>query len=431
MSTVFTKASPTVAIFGQLLQGSAGGIETNLLKLLAMLADENGPEDRQLVIGPGGESAWLRPYLGTGQDVIECQPLRYEKPIMTTDNLPRTFSRVAKDAVRRVLRRGTLPAFSSTADALTMRLQCAGVELVHFPYQRYFPTTLPFIFEPWDLQHIHLPELFSKEEIDFRNWLYRQACKEAALIVTATRWTKADIMKHFGLPSSKIAVIPRGAEMASVDFAPNDIENTLRKLQLPQRFVLYPAKTWAHKNHSRLFQALAYLRDKEKLEIPLVCTGKPVETSRDGIRHALDALGLEDQVFFTGFLNEDSVRHLYARADLMVFPSLFEGLGIPVLEAMALGAPTVCSQASCLPEIGGKAAVFFDPFSVEDMAAKIALVWNDSTLRAELKQRGYANAASYSWSQASRSFRVLYKYVGKRKLDAAEEHCLSDLLSST
>lgn len=418
-----------VAIFGQLLQGSAGGIETNLLKLLAALAVENGPDDRQVVIGPGGESAWIRPYLGNGQEVLEWPPLRCEIPAVAHGNLSLAISRVVKDAVRKVLRRGTLSAFSSSARELTQILMRAGVEVVHFPYQRYFPTSLPYIFEPWDLQHIHLPELFSKEEVEFRNWLYRQACEDAALVVTATHWTKGDLVRHFGLSPSKIAVIPRGAEIAPMDFASEDIERTLNKLQLPQRFAFYPAKTWAHKNHIRLFQALALLRDKHKLNIALVCTGKPIDSSAENIRRDLVSLELCDQVFFTGFVDEGSMQHLYARADLLVFPSLFEGLGIPVLEAMASGTPTICSRASCLPEIGDEAAIYFDPYSAEDIAAKIAMVWNDSALRSDLKQRGYANITPFSWTEAARSFRVAYKYVANRSLDANEAQRLATMLS--
>lgn len=429
MSPAIREANPAVAIFGQLLPGSAGGIETNLLKLLAALAAENGPEDRQFVIGPGGESSWIRPYLGNGQDVVEWPPLRCTIPTLSQENVPVAIARVVKDAVRKVLRRGTLSAFSNSANQLTQKLKSAGVEVVHFPYQRYFPTNLPFIFEPWDLQHIHLPELFSNEEVKFRNWLYRLACEEAALVVTATHWTKDDLIRQFGLSPSKIAVIPRGAEITSVDFAPGAIEGTLKRLQLPQRFALYPAKTWAHKNHIRLFQALALLRDKNNLVIPLVCTGKPIDSSTESIQRELRASGLSDQVFFTGFLDDDSMRHLYARADLMVFPSLFEGLGIPVLEAMASGTPVVCSRASCLPEIGGDAAIFFDHYSIEDMASKIAMVWNDSALRSDLKQRGYANITSFSWAEAARSFRVVYRYVANRPLDADEAQRLASMLS--
>lgn len=429
MTTACKPTSPAVAIFGQLLQGSAGGIETNLLKLLAALAVENVRGDRQLVIGPGGESSWFLPHLGHGQEVVEWPPLRCETPVAARDNLPLAISRAAKAAMRKLLRRSTRSAFSNTADELTRKLERAGVEVVHFPYQRYFPTSLPFIFEPWDLQHIHLPELFSREELEFRNWLYRQACEKAALVVTATRWTKADLIQQLGLPASKIAVIPRGAEIAPIDFTPADIKDTLNRLRLPQRFVLYPAKTWAHKNHIRLFQALAYLRDKEGLVVPLVCTGKPIEARAVDIRRSLGSLGLDEQVFFTGFLDEPRMRHLYAAADLMVFPSLFEGLGIPVLEAMASGTAVVSSDASCLPEIGGDAAILFDPHSVKDMAMKIAMVWGDPALRMDLKQRGFSNIAEFSWAEAAKSFRVAYKYVANRPLDKQESQRLAVMLS--
>ena len=420
---------PRVAILGQLLPGSAGGIETNLLKLLVSLAADNGDTGRQLVIGPGGKSAWLLPHLGHGQKMIEWPPFRCELPRAGRSDVAAGFTRVLRDVVWKMLGRGTVSAFSNSARRLTRKLKRAGVEVVHFPYQRYFPTSLPFIFEPWDLQHIHLPEMFSAEEIKLRDWLYRRACEEAALVVTATRWSKHDLMQHFGLPSSKIAVIPRGAELQAAEREPLAIDEVLRRLRLPQQFALYPAKTWPHKNHTRLFQALASLRNEAGLTIPLVCTGKPLGADIDRIQRELESLGLRDQVRFTGFVDEETMRTLFEQAQLVVFPSLFEGLGIPVLEAMASGTPVVCSQASCLSEIGGDAAVFFDPYSVADIAAKTAMVWRDRTLRAEMQQRGYSNAASFSWADAARSFRVVYRHVAKRPLNSAETRRLEYMLS--
>lgn len=414
------KETLSVGIFGQLLPGSAGGIETNLLKLLDALAASNPPEDCQLVIGPGGESSWLKPHLGRGQDIVEWPPLRCEPPADIRLRVRKPITRVAKDIAKKLL--GQSPGtVADSAKLLTLKLKAIGVDVVHFPYQRYFPTSLPFIFEPWDLQHIHLPELFSKEEVEFRNWLYRQACEEAALVVTATRWTKADLVKNFGLTPSKIAVIPRGAELCQNTVMPADTKNVLSRLHLPRRFAIYPAKTWAHKNHMRLFQAFAHLRDEYGLIIPLVCTGKPIESSARDIERALEALALTDQVIFTGFVTEESMRHLYASAEIMVFPSLFEGLGIPVLEAMAAGIPVVSSTASCLPEVAGNAAIQFDPNSVEDMATKVAMVWNDNDLRRDLIQRGYANIESFNWNEAAQSFRTAYKYIAQRPLDEEDE----------
>lgn len=418
--------NPSVAIFGQLLQGSAGGIETNLLRLLAELAKENGPDDRQYVIGPGGASSWLRSYLGTGQDLLEWQPLRYD--VACGAAAPAAVARRIKQMLRKLLRREAAKTFTESAVDLTRKLKQMNVDVVHFPYQRYFPTTIPFIFEPWDLQHIHLPELFSKEEVAFRNRLYRQACDEAAMVVTATRWTKADVVSRFGLPESKVAVIRRGADGAARKDVPQHAD-ALGALDLPERFALYPAKTWAHKNHARLFQALAYLRDEENIVIPLVCTGKPVDSNAAAIRQSLRDLRLEDQVFFTGFLDERSLQRLFARADLMVFPSLFEGLGIPVLEAMTAGLPVACSRASCLPEIGGDAAIYFDPYSVADIAAQTAKLWGDPALRAKSTQNGYANIAGYGWNEAAHAFRVLYKHVAKCPLEPQEERRLEELLS--
>jgi glycosyltransferase involved in cell wall biosynthesis len=424
------KKSTTVAIFGQLLHGSAGGIETNLLKLLAGLSAINGPDDRQLVIGPGGESSWFNPYLGCGQDIVSWPPLRYEMPSITRAGFAAGIYRMFKKTARSLLRRGISTDLSNSAAQLTLELKSMGVEVVHFPYQRYFPTTLPFIFEPWDLQHIYLPDLLSQHEIDFRNWLYKQACEEAAIVVTATHSTKKDLIQHFEISSSKIAVIPRGANNTRSDkFSKSDAELTRVKYNLPERFAFYPAKTWAHKNHIRLFQALAHLKKTQGLEIPIVCTGKPIQASQEAIQKSLQELALDGQVIFTGFLDDVAIQHLYTLTELMIFPSLFEGLGIPILEAMEFGTPVVCSQASCLPEIGGDAAIFFDPYSIEDMAEKIAMVWSNSDLQNELQKRGQARAPLFSWEEAALSFKVLYRYVANKNIDADQKKRLNMALS--
>jgi glycosyltransferase involved in cell wall biosynthesis len=416
---------PTVAIFGQLLPGSAGGIETNLLCLLKALASVESP-GHEIVIGPGGASDWLLPHLAPTQSVLPCPAIRCD--IKTEHELASGKITIPGliEAIKVLVGRGRVSAFSDYGRKLTKSLRERGVKVVHFPYQRYFPTDIPFIFEPWDLQHIHLPEFFSAEEIEFREYLYRRACKEASIVATASQATKRDLVKHFSVPPDKIAVIPRGAGEGLQHYPVHEAQEGIASLGLPERFALYPAKTWPHKNHSRLFQALSLLK-KKGIHIPLVCTGKPVESTIESIKHDLKELDLDDLVIFTGYVDDAILGKLYSCAQMMVFPSLFEGLGIPVLEAMKIGLPVALSDASCLPEIAGTAAVYFDPYSPEDIAEKMAALWMNDALRSELRVRAAQQISSYSWGAAAKSFRICYKYLAGNRLRDDEKKLFSKL----
>jgi glycosyltransferase involved in cell wall biosynthesis len=406
----------TIAIHAQLLPGSAGGIETNLRALLRSLAGLDG-SGRQVFIGPGGESSWLRPLLGPRQSVLEWPPIAYSvaRPARL---LEQAWSRGRKQQ----------PPQVAHGREISKALAGMGVDLVHFPYQRHFPTPLPSLYEPWDLQHRHFPEFFTVEEIELREESYRTGCDQARLVVTASRWNKDDLVRQFGLEASKIAVIPRGpARKGPVKMPASEAVASIAALDLPPRFILYPAKTWPHKNHARLFQALAALRDRCALTVPLVCTGKPVASHWPVLRKLLEELGLDGVVRFTGHLEEARLAALYASAAFLVFPSLFEGLGIPLLEAMEARLPIVSSDATCLPEIAGDAAMFFDPLSVDSIAETIHRAWTQPSLLAEYGARAAERAGRFRWEDTARAFLACYRHVAERPLDADDRAILSIL----
>src|SRR5439155_3517680 len=160
---------------------------------------------------------------------------------------------------------------------------------------------------------------------------------------------------------------------------------------LPDRYIVYPAQTWPHKNHLRLIEALADLRQRGTT-IPLVSTGRATE-HMGAIRRRVDELGLGSQVRFLGYLAPAEFDAVLARATALVFPSLFEGWGLPVVEAFALGIPVACSNAAALPEVARSAALLFDPHNTEAIARSVLRVWQDEALRDELRRRGKARAA--------------------------------------
>jgi glycosyltransferase involved in cell wall biosynthesis len=423
----------TVGILAQLLPGSAGGVETNLLALLRALA---GREDGagQVIIGPGGQSDWLRAHLGPRQTLLPWPVVhaawgtaRPRRPAIVANLAKRLLGR-RRYGLRRAVgglrhRLGIGPP--SSAEALTEMLRGAGVRLVHFPYQRLFPTALPTLFEPWDLQHRHYPEFFTADEIELREDLYRFGCRTARLIVTASHWTKRDLVRQFDIDPRKIAVIPRGpAPGLRQRVSKAEGASRVQHLSLPEHFALYPAKTWPHKNHLRLFEALASLRDQRGLVVPLVCTARPVADHSAVLTRTLEALALEKQVLFTGHLPQPEMDALFSLADLMIFPSLFEGFGIPLLEAMHFGLPIVCSNGSCLPEVAGDAALYFDPLSVESIADAVAQAWQTPALWEEYRRRGIERVRRFSWTDAAGRFLACYHHAAGDPLTSAQRAML-------
>jgi glycosyltransferase involved in cell wall biosynthesis len=409
------KSPLRVAILAQLLPGRAGGIESNLLELLRHLAPMDAVV-RPTVIGPGDQSGWLRAHVAAGGEILPWPPIRY----VVEDSwiarvrapMPRRVAIILRRAWLRLLPAMAIPGHHvASGRMLSDLLRARGVEVLHCPYQRYFETDLPLIFEPWDLQHMHCPENFSAQEIRFRNHLYAEACTRAALVVVPTFWGKRDLTANLGIDAHRIAVIRRGPGRLdrpdphlTSDLSPN----------LP--YAVYPAKFWPHKNHLRLFEALALLRANGCV-VPLVCTGDPPAALPADLRDAIARLGLESQVRFLGHLERGALGAVLSRARLMVFPSKFEGYGIPVVEAMALGVPVSCSRIGPLEELAGDAAELFDPDDASAIATGIERVWNAETRRRELIEEGARGVQALDWQQAANDFVLCYRHVAGHTLD--------------
>ena len=152
-------------------------------------------------------------------------------------------------------------------------------------------------------------------------------------------------------------MIPRGPWLTPKPPTDSQVAEVRRQHDLPQRFALYPAMTFPHKNHLRLFEALATLRDRHGIVLPLVCTGRSYEPHLPTVLQAIQRHRLEGQVFMLGAVSYETLGALFRAAWALVFPSLFEGLGLPVIEALQLGLPVIASDATCLPEVAGEAAL--------------------------------------------------------------------------
>jgi glycosyltransferase involved in cell wall biosynthesis len=321
----------------------------------------------------------------------------------------------------------TRPPTAAQSDSV---LRARGADVVHFPYAVHFQTTIPFIYEPLDLQHRHLPELFSPGERRWRDDVYRGGCERARLIVTGTRFTKQDIVWQFGIDPCKIAVIPIRSALPPTPPTQDAVMRVRRAYGLPERFLLYPAMAFPHKNHLRLFEALAVLRDRHGLNLPLICTGRLYESHSPILEQALERLGLQGQVRMLGPVPTDDLVALFGAAWALVYPSLFEGIGMPVLEALQYGLPVISSNAACLPEVAGNAALFFDPTRVEAIVEALLTAHRQPDLLERTKMAAPATLARFCWSRAARTYVACYRSAAGLQLSPEQRSLYEEAIAS-
>jgi glycosyltransferase involved in cell wall biosynthesis len=400
-----------VCIDARLGEGRFGGVEQVVIGLAAALSRLEDGEEEYLFLAHPEHEDWLRGYLGG-----PCRLLHTRRSYPN-----RRIRALARGLLERLPRVG-LNFAVRPSDGTVER---AGVDLMHFPIQDAFTTEIPSIYQPHDLQHLHLPELFSGWERARREVIYRTHCERAALVVAMTSWGRTDFVDSYDLPPDKVTVVPGGSVLHEYPApTPADLDRLRSRLSLPESFLLYPAQTWPHKNHQRLLEALARIRDESDVTIPLVCPGKQTGHFRQ-IRDAIQRLGLAGSTSFPGFVSSRDLRALYELATALVFPSRFEGWGLPVCEAFDAGLAVASSNATGLPDVVGDAGLLFDPDDVEEMAGQLHRLWTEGPLRESLRERGEKRAAELSFDHTARLFRAHYRQVAHRSL-TEEDRILLD-----
>ena len=263
-----------------------------------------------------------------------------------------------------------------TLRAAELRRAMATADVVHYPFT--VPAPKPgkkqaSVQSLLDVQHLELPQLFSKAELLYRRQFYEGFAKRADAVITISHFAKERMVELLEIDAERIHVAHLGVDTAR--FTPNLGER--------ENFLLYPARGWTHKNHRTLIASVEIAR-RVNPDLRLVLTGG-----------ALDALGeVPDWVDRRGLVSEDELLELYRTAGALVFPSLYEGFGLPPLEAMASGCPVAVSDAGSLPEVVGDAAVLFDAKHPEAIAQGIA----EALRRApELSAAGVRHVGKFTW----------------------------------
>jgi glycosyltransferase involved in cell wall biosynthesis len=255
-----------------------------------------------------------------------------------------------------------------------------------------------------DLQHEYCPHFFTPDVLAERKRIYGESIASADGLIAISEYTRQTIIEKFKMDPSRIQTIHLAADPM---FHPENISSgnrkrVLDKYGLPEKGYLFlPANTWVHKNHKNAVKALQLLRRDHGHDLLLVCTGSPKDAQED-LNRLIQHDGLEGAVRFLGYCPKMDLVGLYEGAAALIYPSFFEGFGMPLIEAMWTDCPVVCSNVTSMPEIAGDAALLVDPQSPEALAEAANRVLTDEGLRLNLIDRGRERARTFSWSKFTR-----------------------------
>lgn len=244
------------------------------------------------------------------------------------------------------------------------------------------------------------------------NLVLRRSVKHAKKIIAVSENTKNDLTQLLKTPEEKIQVVYNGV---GKEFQPAKDIKVIKKYladqyKITENYLLYTGVWRDHKNLVGLIEALEKLINEKKFSGVLVITGKENPVYAPEIYKAIEESSLKNKVIFTGLVSDEDLVKLYQAAKVFVFPSFYEGFGLPPLEAMACGIPVATSETSSMPEVcGDKNALFFDPRNIEDMTEKIWEAWSDEGLRKKLSDRGVRRASEFSWKKMAEETLDVYK----------------------
>lgn len=301
-----------------------------------------------------------------------------------------------------------------------LALRREGVDLFHAPHYVLPPLVhCRSVVTIHDCIHLMFPQyLPNRAALTYARTSMALAARRATRVLTVSETSKADIMKFFGTDPSKIDVIYNAYdERFGVEPVEEDVVRVRERYQLHDEFILYAGNVKPHKNLERLIDAFQIVRSRGLDHLKLVMIGDDI-SKYASLRRAVHRYQLHNYVRFLGYLPEQTLAVMYRLAGVFVFPSLYEGFGLPPLEAMASGTPVVTSNVSSLPEVTGDAAELVDPYDPEAIADGIYRVLTDVELRRDLRRRGLARAHQFSWGASVRRVREIYGEVANQPFHA-------------
>lgn len=285
-----------------------------------------------------------------------------------------------------------------------------GATLFHATEHLLLPLhAAPTVITVHDLIFRHLPEHHKPLNRWYLNLALPLYCRRATHVIAISESTRSDLMAAYGLPPERISVIHEAADPRFRPQPSDRVAAVRRRYGLPERYVLFVGTIEPRKNLIRLLHAFEVLH-AEGLTDALVVVGKRGWLYRNFFA-GLEQSPVREAVILPGFVPDEDLPAVYAGAQTLAFPSLYEGFGLPTLEAMACGTPVACSDTASLPEVGGDAALYFDPASEDTIVETLRRLLSDVELQDELARRGLERAARFSWDRVATETEAIYQAV--------------------
>lgn len=397
-----------ILILAEAELGGFGGGESVILGLVRGLAAIDRGDDRVSILCTPSLGRQLQALMVPGMQVINRPRAR-----PSAGGVLRQILGPLRTPLGRIVRRlaGSqdqgLPSVLPPIDEFVRSLRA---DVIHFLVPFYASTDgLPSVFTLYDLQHEHLPEIFTESMIRYRRMLNDAVVKECSEVAAISEFAADDFKKHHACQPEKLTVIPLAAYVSSDEPLPvPDAEDAVRLDALPADFILYPAFSYEHKNHIGLLNALSLLERKHNLRLPLVCTGGRSDYWQRVRRHQR-ALVPSPLMLDLRYVSRPMLRAVYQKARFVVFPSLFEGAGLPLLEAASLKVPIACSDIPPFREFGGDGPAFLNPSSAESICSVIKEFWLDEEARRVSAGLTAAHCSGLSWERCAHSYLQLYR----------------------
>lgn len=309
-------------------------------------------------------------------------------------------------------------------------LRDIGADLLFCPFTAptFFEPEIPTVCTIYDLQYKTYPEFFTPEDVAHRDRTFIEACKKASHLAAISDYSRDSAILHGDLDSFHIRTIHLRMARRVVLPSGQATEVLSQFGLLAQQYLVYPANFWKHKNHEMLLTAFGMAAlDGMDADIKLVCTGAP-GARQEWLRAAARAMDLEHRVLFPGYLPNRDLAALIGAARGVVFPSLYEGFGLPVIEAMAAGVPVACSNTTSLPEVAADAAIMFDPRIPAQIAAAIRKLVEDDDECRRLVAAGVPRAIEFSDSErmADEYWQLFQDAVANTRLEDSLIGCHAD-----
>lgn len=281
-------------------------------------------------------------------------------------------------------------------------------DLYHSAYYLMpYHTGTPVVLTLYDLIPILFPAHSTLRARLLFRWATGLALRAAQHCLAISEATRRDVLAHFRIDPARVTAIPLAADPMFAPQPPESVTALRTRLNLPQRFILYLGSNKPHKNLPRLIEALARMAESTA---SLVIAGAWLPQHPEA-RQRATALGVDDRTLWLGPVSGVDQPALYAAATLFVFPSLYEGFGLPPLEALACGTPVICANTSSLPEAVGDAALLVEPMDVDALAAALDRVWSDVGLQQTMRDKGLERARRFSWSASASQTLAVYRAV--------------------